>query len=64
MAFKFDELVKSCTWQIFNLTKWYITLLTILDVIINGELKIDEPQRFCQFVKIKALSIMPAIIMV
>ena len=39
MVFKFDKLVKNCTWWIFNLTKWFVTLLSILDMIINDELK-------------------------
>ena len=64
VVFKFDKFVKNCTWQIFNLTKWFVTLLSILDIIIiNDELKIniDQSHRFYQIIKLKASSIIPAI---
>ena len=39
MVFKFDELVKTALDRFFNLTKCFVTLLSILNIIIYDELK-------------------------
>ena len=46
-------------WKLHSyLTKWFVTLLSILDIIINNEL---NSERYCQIIKLKASLIITTI---
>ena len=41
-TFKFNELTNNYIWKVFNLTKWFVVVLSILDIIIIW--KFDKSQ--------------------